>query len=53
MAQFPTIATLNAAPQAEQRAYWAALLDSWAGNASREHDADAAFDAAPERECWQ
>jgi hypothetical protein len=49
-----TWTALEALPEAQQAAYWRALLGRWQANAERERDADVAFDYSRERlEVWQ
>jgi len=48
-----TWAMLAALPEAQQAAYWRAVMARWQANAEREADADFAFDHSPERlETW-
>jgi hypothetical protein len=45
---------LAAAPEAQQQAYWAGLLNHWRRNAEAERDADVRFDYSRERrQMWE
>lgn len=48
-----TWAMLQALPEAQQRAFWEALLARWKDNAEQELDDDVEFDRDPDRVWWE